>query len=416
MMSTGENDDSMKTTEGAAPNTAPTTVPTTTPPAWHRWLDVPLRRSRSHHAIGGVIGGLSESFRFDLSLGRIIAGVTLLVTGGTAFWVYLGLWLLLPKEPEPPVSVRQLSRQGRSRWIAAALVVFGLLALGGSTGLDTAPGGPGNLVWAALLIGGGALLWKTSHAPPAVPSGTHPEGTSMNTGEPPAHLPWLPGTEPWVNSTPMATVVESRAVKRRQAREARPPITRYTLAAALALLGLGVAGDRLGWYHLSGRSTLSILLLPVGVGLVLGAFRGGGRALVLVAAMLLPALLLADNVNIDGGTRFYGAEAAAGIDRAAGRLVVDLTQLPSGKETVVPINLGAGEVDVTVGTDVDVVVQANLGIGSLVVFGERADGEGVTFGTDFSRRYDVVAERLTVVLKVDIGAGRVEIRRAGATR
>ena len=96
--------------------------------------------------------------------------------------------------------------------------------------------------------------------------------------------------------------------------------------------------------------------------------------------------------------------------------MVDLTQLPSGKETVVPINLGAGEVDVTVGTDVDVVVQANLGIGSLVVFGERADGEGVTFGTDFSRRYDVVAERLTVVLKVDIGAGRVEIRRAGATR
>lgn len=48
--------------------------------------------------IAGVCGGLAEFFGLDTSLVRI-ATLLLILFGGLSLWVYIILWLIVPKAP-----------------------------------------------------------------------------------------------------------------------------------------------------------------------------------------------------------------------------------------------------------------------------------------------------------------------------
>ncbi len=47
----------------------------------------------------GVCGGVSEFFGLDTSLVRI-ATLLLILFGGLSLWVYIILWLIVPKAPQ----------------------------------------------------------------------------------------------------------------------------------------------------------------------------------------------------------------------------------------------------------------------------------------------------------------------------
>lgn len=49
--------------------------------------------------IAGVCGGLAEFFGLDPSLIRIVT-LILILFGGLSLWVYILLWLIVPKAPE----------------------------------------------------------------------------------------------------------------------------------------------------------------------------------------------------------------------------------------------------------------------------------------------------------------------------
>lgn len=49
--------------------------------------------------IAGVCGGLAEFFGLDASLIRI-ATLVLILFGGLSLWVYIILWLIVPKAPK----------------------------------------------------------------------------------------------------------------------------------------------------------------------------------------------------------------------------------------------------------------------------------------------------------------------------
>ena len=49
--------------------------------------------------IAGVFGGLAEFFGLDVSLIRI-ATLILILFGGLSIWVYIILWLIVPKAPK----------------------------------------------------------------------------------------------------------------------------------------------------------------------------------------------------------------------------------------------------------------------------------------------------------------------------
>lgn len=56
-----------------------------------------LRRSRTDRSIAGVCGGLANYFGVDATVLRIIM-LCLMIFGGMSLWVYIIMWLLIPKE------------------------------------------------------------------------------------------------------------------------------------------------------------------------------------------------------------------------------------------------------------------------------------------------------------------------------
>ena len=57
-----------------------------------------LYRTRDS-VVAGVCGGLAEYFGLDTSLLRIAAAI-LFLFGGLSLWVYVLLWILVPRAPK----------------------------------------------------------------------------------------------------------------------------------------------------------------------------------------------------------------------------------------------------------------------------------------------------------------------------
>lgn len=59
-----------------------------------------LFRSRDC-AVAGVCAGVAEYFGLDTALVRI-ATLILILFGGLSLWIYILLWLIVPKSPKQP--------------------------------------------------------------------------------------------------------------------------------------------------------------------------------------------------------------------------------------------------------------------------------------------------------------------------
>ena len=57
-----------------------------------------LYRSRDG-IVAGVCGGIADFFGLDAFLVRL-ATLILILSGGLSFWVYIILWLIIPKAPQ----------------------------------------------------------------------------------------------------------------------------------------------------------------------------------------------------------------------------------------------------------------------------------------------------------------------------
>ncbi|MEG2239847.1 MAG: PspC domain-containing protein [Alistipes sp.] len=57
-----------------------------------------LYRSRSNRSIAGLCGGIAEFFDTDPTLIRLIT-LLLIFCGGLSIWIYIILWIAIPKEP-----------------------------------------------------------------------------------------------------------------------------------------------------------------------------------------------------------------------------------------------------------------------------------------------------------------------------
>ncbi len=57
-----------------------------------------LYRSRDG-IVAGVCGGIADFFGLDAFLIRLVT-LILILAGGLSFWVYIILWLIIPKAPQ----------------------------------------------------------------------------------------------------------------------------------------------------------------------------------------------------------------------------------------------------------------------------------------------------------------------------
>ncbi len=64
-----------------------------------------LYRSRHHHIIAGVAGGLAERFNVPVWLMRLIWIILLLPGGIPGLVPYLVLWIVIPLEPADRVTL-----------------------------------------------------------------------------------------------------------------------------------------------------------------------------------------------------------------------------------------------------------------------------------------------------------------------
>jgi len=306
---------------------------------------------------------VARYFGIDPVIARIVA-VGLVLLGGAGVLLYLAALLLVPADLEVGSAGATAATSDRGRTLGIVAVVVALLftwpfLIGGGFVLV------GILVPIAILAVLGLGVWW-------LVSGASPEG-------------------------------EPRDVAKR------------------ALLGVGVllgcAAIFIGGFiaaAVGGGAIAASLVIAAGLVLVVGAFAGRARWLVLPALSLAMAvgIVSASGIDFDGGfgEREYRPTASSDIrDRyelAAGELVLDLrgTDLPAG-DTPIALDIGMGEATLLVPEDVCVASRAAIGVGVIDVFDRKNEGVDVDW-EDLPRAADGNSR---VILDAEVGMGEVRV-------
>jgi phage shock protein PspC (stress-responsive transcriptional regulator) len=315
-----------------------------------------------------VASGLAAHFDVESVLVRILF-VLGAFAGGAGILVYLAAWLLIPEEGAPGAAGgTAASSTGRvPSWIAVALFVLaGVVVLG-----QIQPWDGSAIFWALALIGAGILLYHHDGEPAG--SSEHPEALGSDTST--YTVPQAPAASPPAPPPPAA-----------RAREPRSILGRYTLAAALVVIGLVALFDNAGVVSLAARQYPALALIVIGTGLLVGTVWGRARSLILLGLLVMPFAFAGSlvTVPIEGGVgeRFYsptGMEQLKDAYRlAAGRMELDLSGMSWGPEPVrVDATVAFGEILVTVPRGVHVAFDGQAGVGDIRFFGGHRGGVDV---------------------------------------
>ena len=419
-----------------------------------------LRRRTTDRVIGGVAGGLADYFNVDPLLIRI-GFVGLIIFGGAGLVLYVIAWLLIPAVGQDMSPVEALVRwigltPQRIGWIAivgAAVVVAFSLSSPVSYPLDRsgypygyygAPLGISAPVvfWAVVVIVAGYLLFRrreTSSATASVADGqdrSPGEGlirrawptvgrivifavvavavilliNSWNLNIPgDGGLLWAvavivvgfflirrPGTAPAVSAVASAPAMiappRAPAVRRPSS-----PLAWYVYAAVLIAMGLLALVSQLGKVEVAPGQFFGAALAILGIGLVVGAWWGRARILILLALLLVPLAMAASFITAPleggiGGMRLAPANAAELRDEyrlMGGQLILDLTDLSITAQPVhIAASVAVGQLVVILPPGASVELRARIGAGQVTVFDYYGVGTILTnAGTSLDERY-----------------------------
>ncbi|HVF54365.1 MAG TPA: PspC domain-containing protein [Actinomycetota bacterium] len=325
-----------------------------------------LTRRSGGRIIGGVAGGLADFFGIEALVMRIVFAV-LVIMGGAGLILYLLLWACVPAVGRGTSPMRRL--------------------------LDRSPGA-GKLVGAALIgvaavMAASALgLWRPNIAIPAALVGL---GIYLLRDQP--HSIAIP-----IESGATTHVAPASAVTVPRPRRARSALGWLILAGVLVALGVTGVLDRTGALSLVVGDYPALGLLIVGVGLLIGAWRGRSRMMIAVGILSLPIVLAASIVDfpLNGriGDRYFTPMARSELGREHevlfGRTTFHLSDsMPQGLSSL-DLNVAMGEVDVLVPRDTRIVIDADIALGQIYAFRETTSGKALsfqrTFGPDDAKR------------------------------
>jgi phage shock protein PspC (stress-responsive transcriptional regulator) len=327
-----------------------------------------LVRTRRGRLIGGVCSGLADHFGVDPILFRI-AFVGLAIFSGIGIVLYLAILLLVPEEGARRAPIYLLCSSWRIVLGVVVVLVAGGIALhaagnAGNAGHRGAWGFGSGLVSLALLGAVAALVWSRLRG---------------RAGE-------------------QGRVSADRRLLRRLALATAVVAWALLLAVAGAWLA-GIDGRLAAW-----------AVVAIGAGLVLSAFTGGARWLVLpaVAFVLAVAVVAAAHVDLHGGIgeRTYRPRSLSEVRDTyrlgAGRLEIDLRDIafPPG-ETQLHVRLGVGELVVLVPRGVCVATSARIGGGYVGALEQRSGGLDV----DWAERPSPPPRTPRLVLDGNVGLG-----------
>ncbi len=348
-----------------------------------------LRRSSSDRIFGGVCGGLGRYWNVDPVVLRVAFGVSLLL-GGFGLFAYLAMWLLIPDETASPTA--RISESWPLRIVGAGTAFIAAM-IGLGLVFSDSIGGGGVFIGALLA---GVTVWivmsqRVGTPSPAVPP-TQPESVGYAYGGGGDYTPTTALPQP-----PLPPA---------------PPRER----SYLGLIGLFAAVAASGVAILLGASVTVVLasaLLALGVTMLVGAFLGRAKWLMVFAIpllMLLAAVAQVERADLSAGQQVWAPTSAGDTSSLTlGTVDVDFSQwqgLPVAGDEV-SLGMGLGEVRVDVPRNWDLELVTTLDRADVRVDGEPAKSRRVAGDQVVSIPASSGTADGTLRLNIDIGAGQV---------
>lgn len=426
------------------PDDTPPRGPGANPPPPYRART--LDRRSGNRVVAGVAGGLGDYFNVDPAIFRL-GFIVLAVFGGSGFLLYMVGWLFLPeRDTQRSIGEGLVRRLGGGRSAGGLILLFvALLVIADTVGRG------GGLIWAALLIGIGVLLFRraddSDDDPP--PSGPGDRSTTSMWSEapqapPPAAPPSAPGG---VVTAPPTNVRSSVGTPDVDPFLPPPPVSddgwrptpytpgelptppsvlgRVTVAATLILIGATALLDTLTGVDVAVASYAALALTVIGAGLLVGARWGRARGLIALGGVTVLVLTISSAAaqlpsgGIDGGVgqRSYRPETVAQLRDpyrlGLGEMQIDLTalELEPGQEVSVDASMAVGSLQVIVPDDVGVDADATAQLGAVDVLDRTS--EGTTASTSLSEPGEEGSP--TITLDLSTVMGQIEVHRASTS-
>lgn len=372
-----------------------------------------LERIEDGKWIAGVATGLAEYFSVPTWLVRLIF-IFLLAPAGLGVLTYLALVVFMPHESEDESPAERwfggIDNPDRAIGIGLAAVAA-LVLLASTTAID------GGAVVALALLGVGVVLYQrgtlggskasrdvSAHDAKDAPSTSDAEET--NTGGRPPRPPREPrATQPREPKPPKAP----RAPKQKS------NLGAYTFATMLMALGLLGTADITDVLAPKAFHYVAVAISVVGLGLLVGAWRGRSRGLILLGLAMLPALgitwvtgnvdtivneweRLSTSENVHQNETFVitDVEGREALNLGVGEVTVDLTDANFAADAQLDIRMDAGQLTVIVPNNVR--VRADLDLGQIESPGRDLDGIDVstTYGPSLGDADGYITVRLDV--------------------
>ena len=225
-------------------------------------------------------------------------------------------------------------------------------------------------------------------------------------------------TDPWASrTTTMAEPVAPPVQRPARPRKPHSALGWIAFGGSLVAVGAMVLLQQNDAVDLRPDQIAAIGLLVLGAGLVVGAWIGRARWLIVIGILAIPVVLAASLVDVPirggFGDRTYVPVAAADLPDAyrlaAGHLTVDLRAWDPASQGTVVATLAAGWLEVILPPDLSVELHARAAAGAVDVYGQTRGG----FGVEVDRSLPGTGSTGTVDLQVEASFGLVSIRRAG---
>jgi phage shock protein PspC (stress-responsive transcriptional regulator) len=349
-----------------------------------------------------VAGGLGDYLNVDPVLLRA-AFAGLMIFGGAGLVIYVLGWLLIPEAGHEHSIVEAAIRNvaGRTGRLGLVVLVFATIAI--ASPWVTGYGGvifiQAEVFWALAIVLVGIVLLL-------------PQGRSR-VAEPGSIA---------VSAAPAQPAIQEAAIAAHWGpavaappRE-RSPLGWYVLAGVLVVLAVLAVVGNLAPVRVVPGQYFGAGLLALGLGLIVGAWWGRARLLILLGIVVLPIAAVSAflTIPLEGGVADESfrpqnvAEVQPAYHLLGGRLQLDLTALEAGSS---PVNLsasvGIGDLYVILPADANVQVAGSVRGGQLGLFGRVHAGTGLA---------DRVSEAgaaggPTLVLTLDVGIGSIWVDR-----
>jgi Cell wall-active antibiotics response 4TMS YvqF len=316
--------------------------------------------------------------------------VGLMIFGGAGLVLYVVAWFLIPADGHDASPIESLLRRlglapiriGVVVLLAGVVILF-LSIINGADLRFPAFGETPPAFWAVAIIAVGVLLLRRRET--AFATGSVPTAAAQPTAPAAVAAPSVP----------------------------RPhsPLAWYACAAVLLSIGLLALVSQVAEVEVQPGQFFGAALAVIGIGLVVGAWWGRARILILLALLLLPMAVTASFITAPlaggiGAPRFRPANAAElhGEYRLmSGKLTLDLSQLSVGAQPIhIAASVAVGQLLVILPRDASVDLRARAGAGEVSLFNEY--NVGTSLDDVYVRHHQYGT---TYILDLEIGIGDV---------